>query len=166
MQRLQCALALLAIAGIAYAQDFRAHIQGTVTDASAAAIAGATVGLLNVDTGVRSSATTNETGAYRFDYVDPGKYTLTVEQTGFSKYSQENFTVQAGGDITVNVPLQVGGMSENVTIAASPVEVQFNNTNVSLTVDTKMAQDLPRFEPTPLSSPCSIRRSSRHAAAR
>lgn len=40
-------------------------------------------------------------------------------------------------------------MTENVTIAASPVEVQFNNTNVAMTIDTKMAQDLPRFERNP-----------------
>ncbi|MEP6717439.1 MAG: TonB-dependent receptor, partial [Terriglobia bacterium] len=123
--------------------------QGAVTDSSSAGIPGATVALLNVNTGLRAVATTNESGVYRFDYVDPGKYTLTVEQSGFARFSQENFSVQAGGDITVNVPLQIGGVREAVTVAASPVEVQFNNTNVTMTIDTKMAQDLPRFERNP-----------------
>lgn len=143
-------LALFASAAyMLFGQDFRAHIQGVVTDSSKAAIPAAAVGLLNVNTGIRATALTDETGAYRFDYVDPGLYTLTVQQTGFGRFSQEKFTVQAGGDLTLNVSLQPGGVQEAVTVEASPVEVQFNNTNVALTVDTKMAQDLPRFERNP-----------------
>ena len=150
MQRLRFVfVALLVLAFILNGQDFRAHIQGTVSDSSTAGIPGASVVLLNINTGVSATASTNETGAYRFDYVDPGTYTLTVEQAGFARFSQEKFPVQAGGDITVNVPLQIGGVQEAVTIAATPVEVQFNNTNVTLTIDTKMAQDLPRFERNP-----------------
>ena len=150
MQRLRFSfIAFLALACVLSGQDFRAHIQGIVSDSSGGTIPGASVALSNINTGVRVTASTNETGAYRFDYVDPGTYTLTVEQTGFAKFSQERFVVQAGGDITINVPLQLGGVSETVTVDASPVAVQFNNTNVTMTVDTKMAQDLPRFERNP-----------------
>lgn len=150
MQRLQFAfVALLAFACGLHGQDFRAHIQGVVSDSSRAPIAGAVIELSNVSTGVHATASTNETGAYRFDYVDPGTYTLTIEQSGFARFAQENFTVQAGGDITINVPLQLGGVQESVTVEASPVGVQFTNANVTMTVDTKMAQDLPRFERNP-----------------
>ena len=150
MQRLHRAFVVfLAVTCVLSAQDFRAHIQGVVTDPSNSAIPGAQVQLLNVNTGVIATATSNETGAYRFDYVDPGTYTLTVEQAGFVKFSQQNFQVQAGGDITVDMPLKLGSAQDTVTVQALPAEVQFTNTNVSMTVDTKMSQDLPRFERNP-----------------
>src|SRR3954471_11889247 len=97
MQCLRLAFVALAAACLLNSQDFRAHIQGVVSDSSSAGIPGATVELLNINTGVRAMATTNETGAYRFDYVDSGTYTLTVEHSGFAKFAQEKFPVQAGG---------------------------------------------------------------------
>ncbi|MBI4877355.1 MAG: carboxypeptidase regulatory-like domain-containing protein, partial [Acidobacteria bacterium] len=57
------------------AQEYRGRIQGIVTDASQAVVAGAAITLLNVNTGVRAARQTNETGLYLFDYVDPGSYT-------------------------------------------------------------------------------------------
>ena len=142
-------LLVLGVARDSRAQDFRAHVQGAVTDSSKAGIAEASVTLFNINTGVKMAAVTNDTGLYRFDYVDPGTYTLTVEHPGFNKFSQENFQIQAQGDITVNATLTVGGVQETVTVAGSPVEVQFNNTNVTLTIDTKLADELPRFERNP-----------------
>ena len=130
-------------------QDFRAHLQGAVTDSSKAGIADASVTLFNINTGVKMAAVTNDAGLYRFDYVDPGTYTLTVEHPGFNKFSQENFQIQAQGDVTINATLAVGAVQETVTVASSPVEVQFNNTNVTLTIDTKLADELPRFERNP-----------------
>jgi len=56
--------------------------------------------------------------------------------TGFSRFVQENVTVQAQADITVNIPLKVGGSNETVTVTESPVAVSFNTTNIALTIDT------------------------------
>ena len=53
--------------------------------------------------------TTNDSGSVHLDFVEPGTYTLTAEQTGFSKFQQENFTVQVRADITINPVLNVGG---------------------------------------------------------
>jgi len=132
-----------------WAQDYRAHIQGTVSDAGGAVITQATVTLLNTKTGVAMTATTNDSGFYRIDYIDPGSYTLTVEHAGFSKFSQKAFDIQALGDITVNPSLTIGEVQQTLTVEASPVEVQFNNANVGLTVDTKLADETPRFERNP-----------------
>jgi hypothetical protein len=55
-----------------HAQEFRATVQGVVTDATQAVVVGATVTLHNVKTGVQSVKQSNEAGRYRFDYVDPG----------------------------------------------------------------------------------------------
>jgi len=131
------------------AQEFRARIQGMVTDPSQAVVVGAAVTLFNVNTGVQTVRQTNETGLYRFDSVDPGSYTLSVVVTGFSKFVQENIQAQALGDITVNAMLKPGGVSESVTVLESPVAVQFNSTSNVLTVDTKLAAELPRFDRNP-----------------
>ena len=145
-----CFLALgLSLAGLLPAQDYRAKIRGIVTDSSQAVVAGAAVTLLNVNTGVRTVKPTNETGLYLFDYVQPGAYSLTVELAGFSKFVQENIEVQSRGDITVNAVLQPGNVQESITVTESPVSVQFNSTNVTLTIDTKLANELPRFDRNP-----------------
>src|SRR6266446_560430 len=66
------------------AQEFRAKLQGAVMDTTQAAVVGATVTLSNVKTGVQTVRATNEAGRYRFDFVDPGSYTIKVEAPGFS----------------------------------------------------------------------------------
>jgi hypothetical protein len=138
---------LLAVAS--FAQEFRGRIQGIVTDSSQAVIPGATVTLANVNTQVKTVRQTNEAGLYRFDNVDPGAYTITVEAGGFSKFLQENIQVRSQGDVTVNATLTPGQITETVTISASPVEVQFNQTNVTLTIDTKLAEEVPRLDRNP-----------------
>src|SRR5258708_25030424 len=88
-------LAVLALlSGALFAQEYRGRIQGTVTDATQAVIPGATVNLLNVNTGVKAMRQSNESGHYLFDLVEPGAYTLTVEASGFGKFVQENVTLQ------------------------------------------------------------------------
>jgi len=143
-----CALSGLISSGL-YAQDSRAQVQGLVTDSSKAAVVGATVSLVNINTNVKTVKITNETGLYRFDFIDPGTYTLTVESPGFNRFSRETFEVQARGDVTVDAVLTAGSVQETVTVEGSPLGVQFNNSNVTLTIDTKLANELPRFDRNP-----------------
>jgi hypothetical protein len=131
------------------AQDYRARVQGRVTDTSQAVIAGANVTLRNVRTGVQTVRQSNETGLYLFDLIEPGWYSVTIEMTGFAKFVQENIEVQSRGDITVNAALNPGTVQESITITDSPVSVQFNSTNVALTIDNKLANELPRFDRNP-----------------
>ena len=118
-------------------------MQGTVSDSSGAVIAGSQVTLSNVKTGISTKKTTNDSGQYIFDFVEPGTYTLTAEQTGFSKFQQENFTVQVRADVTINPVLNVGGVAEQVTVSDTVVAVKFNTSGVDLTIDRKMLTDLP-----------------------
>src|SRR5688572_21476254 len=135
--------ALLATAGL-HAQEFRGRIQGVVTDQSSAAAPSATVLLTNIDTGVASSRTTDSSGRYLFDLVQPGRYKLTVELQGFSRFLQENILVQNRGDITVNAVLRIGGVAENINVVTeAPVAVQFNTSSMDLTVDNTMVRNVP-----------------------
>ena len=108
---------ILASTAVLRAQDYRAKVQGTVSDSSGAVIPGSQVTLSNVKTGISTRKTTNDSGQYIFDFVEPGTYTLIAEQTGFGRFQQENFTVQVRADVTVNPVLNAGGVAEQVTVS-------------------------------------------------
>jgi hypothetical protein len=137
-------LFILAVVAVSlYAQDYRAKVQGIVTDASDAAVAGAKVTLLNTGTGIAATRDSGVNGAYLFDNVEPGTYTVSAEFQGFSRQVQENVLVQTRADVTVNFNLKPGAVVETVTVAASVVTLQFNTTTRELTIDRKMLMDLP-----------------------
>ncbi|MCC6367169.1 MAG: carboxypeptidase regulatory-like domain-containing protein [Bryobacterales bacterium] len=129
--------------GSVFAQDYRAKVQGTVTDATGAIVAEAQLRLRNINTGIEAAKTSNQSGQFLFDFVEPGTYELTAELAGFSRFVQQNILVQTRGDITVNPVLKLGQVVETVNVAAQTVEVQFNTSTMSLTVDRKMLTDLP-----------------------
>ena len=144
------ALALIVLfAFTATAQTFRGRVQGIVTDESKAAVVGASVTLLNVNTGVKVTRQTSESGLYLFDNVDPGTYSVSVEISGFSKFVQENILVQSGGDVTVNIGLKLGSVASVLTVTETPSLVDFNCSNKDLVIDTKMAEEVPRLDRNP-----------------
>ena len=136
-------LAFALLAGVASGQEYRGRVQGTVSDPSEAVVVGATVTLRNTQTGVATVRTTDATGRYLFDLVEPGRYTVSVELEGFKRFVQENILVENRGDITVNGILQIGDRAETVSVSASPVSVKFNTTSLELTMDNTMVKNLP-----------------------
>ena len=117
-----CVLALVlllaAVAGQAYAQEFRGGISGTVTDSSKGRLPGATVTATNVATNVASTTTTNGEGEYNILFLTPGNYTLTVELSGFKKMVREGLGVRIGDKLAVDATLDVGRMEETVSVTA------------------------------------------------
>jgi protocatechuate 3,4-dioxygenase beta subunit len=100
--------ALLTVAVVAYGQTSRGTVTGTVQDPSGAAVAAAQVALTAVETGVRLSTFSNDTGVYRFDAVDPGAYELEVAHRGFQAYVASGIGVEANRVTTVDPRLTVG----------------------------------------------------------
>jgi Carboxypeptidase regulatory-like domain len=141
-------LALFLVVSVG-AQTNRAQVRGLITDQTGAALPTATITLGNVNTGVKATKQTDTSGLYVFDFVDPGTYTVSVEAVGFGKFLQQNVSVQAGGDVTVNATLSPGTLQQSVTVEAAPPAVEFNSTNQELTIDTKMANDTPRLDRNP-----------------
>ena len=125
------------------AQDYRARVQGLVTDSSDSIAPGAKVTLTNNGTGIASSRVSGPNGAYLFDNVEPGTYTVHAELPGFARQTHENVLVQTRGDVTVNFMLRPGTTSETITVSATTVALQFNTSTRELTVDRKMMMDLP-----------------------
>src|SRR5262245_10407791 len=143
MKNLKAIAAVLALASMATAQDYRARVQGIVTDSSDAVVAGASVTLHNNGTGITATRTSGPSGAYLFDNVEPGTYTVSSEFAGFARSVQQNVLVQTRADVTINFNLKPGGTVETITVTGSAVALQFNTTTRELTVDRKMLMDLP-----------------------
>ena len=130
--------ALLILAVAAQAQDYRAKVQGIVTDTNKAALAGAKVTLKNIGTGIEVRRQTNADGNYIFDFVESGIYSVTIEAQGFKKFEQRNITIQNRGDVTVNAAMEIGGVTEVVTVQDSPVAVQFNSSSDTTTIGNEI----------------------------
>ncbi len=140
---LSCLPFLLFTADTARAQEYRGRVQGVVTDPSDALVVGATVTLRNTNTGVQAVRATDQTGRYLFDLVEPGMYAVSVQMEGFKRFLQENILMENRGDITVNAVLQMGNLTDTVTVRESPVSVKFNTTSMDLTTDQTMVANLP-----------------------
>src|SRR3954469_13812949 len=139
----------IALSVICSGQEFRGRIQGTVFDSSHAAVAGAGVTLTNTGTGIARRLTTNETGHYLFDLVEPGMYKISIEAPGFTSFAQENVLLQQRGDVTVDANLRPGDIKETVTVSAEASVVQFNTAKLETTVDQRMTNSVPQLYRTP-----------------
>src|SRR5687767_7335790 len=113
---LVCTALVLALAGTAGAQEFRATVKGHVADTSQAALPGATVTVLNQDTNEVATATTNNEGNYTIPFLRPGTYTVTVEMSGFQKNTRTNIRLSVGQTAEINVQLGVG-LTETVNVS-------------------------------------------------
>jgi hypothetical protein len=144
------AIAIAAVSLVLTGQDFRGRVQGSVTDASKAAVPNAVVTLLAVQTGVSSTQQTNEIGRYLFDLVLPGTYRVTVQAKGFNKFIQENVVLQSRSDMTVEAVLRPGDVLETVTVEAQASTVQFNTSKLETTVDNALVSNLPLISRNPI----------------
>src|SRR5918999_5195004 len=120
----------------------RATISGVVTDNQGAAVPGATVTIKNEDTGVENALVTNNAGAYTSPPLVLGRYSVTVDLTGFKKMVASGILLQGGGAIRHDVALQVGDVTESVEVRAV-AGISETRPDVSHTVDEKYYQDLP-----------------------
>jgi hypothetical protein len=90
------ALVLVPIAAL-MAQENRATLSGSVTDATGAAIARAKVVVTDMETGVKTTASTETSGAYNLPFLPIGQYEVSAESPGFKKYVQQGIMLSAGG---------------------------------------------------------------------
>lgn len=101
-----------------WGQTEAATLRGSVRDTSQAVVAGAQVRLTNIDQNRTWSATSNATGAYDIEQIPPGRYSVTVEASGFKRYQQPGITLQANQIANIDVTLQVGAVTETVEVQA------------------------------------------------
>ena len=126
-----------------FAQFDTSEVLGTVRDASSAAINNATVTLSNKDTGVEVKTTTNANGEYDFLNVKIGTYSVTVEANGFSKANAENISVNVGARQRVDINMQVGVVTEAVTVSGAASALETDSSEQSQVISSQAVTELP-----------------------
>jgi hypothetical protein len=139
MKRLALQTILALSVGIsALAQTQSGSLIGTVTDPNGAVVPGAAVKLVNVATGEERSTTTNDVGDFGFAALVPGTYTLRVEASGFRPVERKGNVVLAAGRLALgNVQLEVGSVSESVTVTSQGQLVATATSNQAAILDSK-----------------------------
>jgi hypothetical protein len=119
-----------------------AEVKGTVTDSTNAIIPGALVKLVNTQTGVAITTTTNDAGIYDLPSVELGSYSLTISKDGFRDSVRNGITL-AVGTVGLNATLQVGSAAQEVVVTADTPLVQTEESGQHTTFDAKAVQDAP-----------------------
>lgn len=137
------AVAILSMS--AFSQGTTTRVTGTVTDGSGASVPGATVNLTNEGNKVVvATTTTNNSGVYLFDLIQPGNYKVSVEKDGFKRFESSNNAVLVNQPGTVNVRLEVGDVSAVVSVEGSAEQVQTSSSgNIGGTVEQRTIEALP-----------------------
>ena len=130
-------------AGVAVGQIGRGTILGTVTDATGAVVANATVEVTNVGTNLTQKTQTTSAGTYNVPYLSPGTYRVSVTLTGFQKSVVDGVTLSVDQENRVDVSLKTGTVSESVTVEANAVALDTDNSAVSQLVSQKQVTELP-----------------------
>lgn len=117
-------------------------IGGVITDSTGAVVPGVTVTMVNNATSAAAIAKSNAVGAYRFDLVPPGSYTLTVSQPGFTRL-ETRVEVANSQIVDANLKLQVGSSQQTVEVTADSTLLQAENANVAMTVAQTQMTEVP-----------------------
>lgn len=136
-------LALSIFAAIGNAQVLYGSITGTVSDASGSVVPGASVTATSVETGNQTKAETNTAGLFTLNNLRPGIYNVTVTAQGFRTVTQEGLNVVINTVSRANFELQLGQVTEQVTVEASAITLQTEKTDVSANLSAKEVTSLP-----------------------
>lgn len=140
---LSCAAIIVFFAITGNAQ-FRAGLQGVVTDNGGGVVSAATVTLLNKETNQSQSTQTSDEGFYRFSGLAPGLYSVTVEKQDFKKRVVDEIKVDAESIKGQDVTLEAGVISETVTVQAENTGLQTEDSNIRRTLGTAEILRLPQ----------------------
>src|SRR6266481_5930054 len=125
------------------AQTGTSNITGTVRDTNGSVVPGATVTARNEATGVTSTQTTTESGLYSFASLPVGNYTITIEKQGFKTLQKTGNFLEVGTPLTVDAALEIGQLSETVTVQGGTEQLQTANATIGNVVEQKAIEALP-----------------------
>jgi hypothetical protein len=134
MNRVLAGLALL-FSSVGLAQEYRGTILGRITDPSGAVVAGASVAATQVETGVVTRSTSNETGNYQIPFLLPGQYTVSAEHSGFKQLARKNVPVLTNQPTTLDLTLELGATNESVTVTSEVPLLNTANADLGQVID-------------------------------
>ena len=126
-----------------HAIDVNGRIKGTVTDPAGAAVVGAKVAAINIDTGVESDTVTGADGGYVFQQLLVGTYSIKVSATGFKTVTATGMVLNVDQEYVQNVQLTVGSAMQTVMVAASTVQVDTTDMQLSNVVNSEQMVEMP-----------------------
>ena len=127
----------------AWSQEFRATVTGRVVDAAGLPIPGVTVSATNTQTNEIATAITSADGVYSLPFLKPGVYTLAAELEGFRKWTQERMQLEVGQTVTLNMTMQVGSISETVTVIGESPLIETSKADRGMVIDNQRVTELP-----------------------
>ncbi len=136
-------VSLLAIPSTASAQAVTGTLLGNVTDASGAAVPGATVTAIETQTNISRTAVSNEAGNYIFSSLKNGTYSVEAELQGFRKVIRQNVRVDVNTTMRVDLKLELGQLTEAVTVAAETPLLQTDRTDTGRLLESKIVTEIP-----------------------
>jgi len=143
---LQVVLFLLSVglfAGVHAQSSTSGNITGTVRDPQGAAVAKAEITFTDEKTGASRTVTTNDDGFYNVPSLPAGMYTITTAPSGFKKTVMPNVELHVSENKTVNIDLQVGQVTETVTVTSDAAPVEVRSGEVSSLISQKQVTELP-----------------------
>lgn len=141
IMRLTCLLALLSLS--VFTQDFRATLTGRVLDQSGALVPGVTVQIRNIETNEVVRAVADSYGNYTAPFLRPGAYSVAVETPGLKRFVREGLVLQIGQVARVDITLEVGAVSDQVTVTADASLLEASTSSIGKVVDNRRILELP-----------------------
>ncbi len=133
-----------------FAQEFRGTLSGTVTDATASAVAGAKVTVTEIHTGTKNESLTDSGGQYTAPFLLPGDYDIKAEVQGFKVYTRKALHLGAGDRTVIDIRLEVGDTTQSVQVTADAPQLNTENASAGQSITTKEVEDLPLNGGTPM----------------
>jgi hypothetical protein len=127
-----------------WSQGLTGQLSGTIVDSSGATVAGVDVEIANIQTGQKRQTKTNAEGRFVFTELLPGAFDLTANASGFKKYERKDIVLSATERVTLpQITLQVGAISEVVSVTAEAARVQTESAERSGLINQRQMQELP-----------------------
>lgn len=124
-------------------QEFRATLQGTITDPSHAAVPNASVLLKNQDTGIERDTKADEAGHYLFPFVMPGNYSVTVQAAGFKTTVRNGVQLSLNDNLRLDIEMPLGQSAETVSVVGDVAVVQAESSSLGSVVNRQIVDTLP-----------------------
>jgi len=134
---------LLVFGGSLSAQEITGTLSGTVTDSSGAAVPGASVTILRIESGATRKTVTSDAGIFFFNSLPIGTYKVTVEKAGFKSSETSNVALHVNDKLDLPIKLDVGNVSEKVLVSGEIPLLQTESAELSTLIASQQINDLP-----------------------
>lgn len=139
---LMCLCAWLCAPNV-WAQQTSANLVGTLTDSNGAVVPNAKIKAANLANGTTREAVTDESGNYALSFLPAGDYEITVTANGYKAKKIERLTLQVSQTLRQDFAMEIGSVTETVSITASGVQLQTENSTVGTVIDSTKIVELP-----------------------